>query len=241
MARPVTSTTPRTDDFRVVDLAKFRRHGGRRVGVSGTLTWRHRGEFQASIAYRLESRGLRLLYRTTLRSGAVRDVNELIRLVATELHFGGVRQWFLCPSCARRCRLLYGGTYFRCRLCVGAYYELQYETAPYRALRRRWRIRQQIEDRSGDEWAFGLDDGFPPRPPRMHGKTYRRLEALDAELDGRCTEYEKGMTVYARERRSPRPAGARRRANQGMLRQAPAYRSARLRIPGELEQIVSGE
>jgi hypothetical protein len=182
MARPVTSTTPRTDDFHVVDLAEFRRHGGRRGGVSGTLTWRHRGEFQASIAYRLESRGLRLLYRTTLRSGAVRDVNELIRLVATELHFGGVRQWFLCPSCARRCRLLYGGTYFRCRLCVGAYYESQYETAPYRALRRRWRIRSRLEARSGDEWPFGLDDGFPPRPPRMHRRTFERLEALDAEL-----------------------------------------------------------
>jgi hypothetical protein len=88
----------------------------------------------------------------------------------------------LCPSCTRRCRLLYGGTYFRCRLCVGAYYESQYETAPYRALRRRWRIRKRIEDRSGDGWPFGLDDGFPPRPPRMHRRTFERLEALDAEL-----------------------------------------------------------
>ena len=123
MARPVTSTTSRTDDFHVVDLAKFRRQGGRHVGSSGTLTWRHRGEMRASIGYRLESRGLRLMYRTTLRSGAVWDVNEVIPIVTTAQHFGGVRHWFLCPSCTRRCRLLYGGTYLRCRLCVGAYYE----------------------------------------------------------------------------------------------------------------------
>ena len=31
----------------------------------------------------------------------------------------------------------------------------------------------------------GLDHGFPPKPPRMHWKTYRRLEARDEDLAGR--------------------------------------------------------
>ena len=44
-------------------------------------------------------------------------------------HFGGVRHWFSCPSCGRRCRILYGGARFRCRLCRGARYESQYQAA----------------------------------------------------------------------------------------------------------------
>ena len=31
--------------------------------------------------------------------------------------------WFACPSCRRRCRVIYGGARFRCRLCYGAKYE----------------------------------------------------------------------------------------------------------------------
>ena len=50
----------------------------------------------------------------------------------------------------------------------------------------RWRIRQRLEERGGlDSRLFGLDDGIGPKPPRMHWKTYRRLEAHDENLAGR--------------------------------------------------------
>jgi hypothetical protein len=46
-------------------------------------------------------------------------------------------------------------------------------------------IRQKLEERGGTRWPGGLDDGFPPKPPRMHGRSYRRLQALDERLAGR--------------------------------------------------------
>ena len=50
----------------------------------------------------------------------------------------------------------------------------------------RWRIRQRLEERGGlDCRLFGLDDGIGPKPPRIHWKTYRRLEARDEALAGR--------------------------------------------------------
>ena len=85
------------------------------------------------------------------------------------MHFGGVRHWFACPSCWRRCRILYGGTRFRCRICRRAAYELQYQHQALTTCDRRWRLRERLEERGGlDSRLLGLDDGFPPRPPRMH-------------------------------------------------------------------------
>src|SRR4029453_15964735 len=99
--------------------------------------------------------------------------------------FGGVRHWFACPSCGRRCRIVYGGLHFRCRVCRHARYESQYEHPALRVGSRRWRIRQKLQEREGPRWRWGLDDGFPPKPPRMHSRTYRRLQALDEPLAGR--------------------------------------------------------
>ena len=113
------------------------------------------------------------------------NVNEFIPIVMTATAFGGSRHWFSCPSCGRRCRLIYGGLRFRCRLCWHALYESQYESEPMRISAMRWRIRQKVEERGGQEWPFSLDGPFPPKPPRMHWRTYRRLKARDEELSGR--------------------------------------------------------
>ena len=129
MARPAMHMTPKTTDYRTVDLAWLRRKGARHVGYSGQITWRNRGEVTGSIGYRLELGGLRLIYRNTPYGGVPEDVNDLIPIITMRMHFGGVRHWFSCPSCGRRCRILYGGARFRCRLCRGARYESQYQSA----------------------------------------------------------------------------------------------------------------
>jgi len=82
-------------------------------------------------------------------------------------------------------RILYGRVRFRCRLCCGAKYESQYQHPALTICNRRWRIRKRLEDRGGQTWPFGLDDGFPPKPKGMHLRTYQRLEQLDDELAGR--------------------------------------------------------
>ena len=103
------------EDRRSVDLASLRRNGYLRTGYSGTMTWSRGGSITASIRYRVESLGLRLIYRTSRSGGEWRDVDELFPFIYTAMNFSGQRQWLQCLSCLRRCRVLFGGAYFRCR------------------------------------------------------------------------------------------------------------------------------
>ena len=70
-------------------------------------------------------------------------------------------------------------------MCLGARYESQYQNEAMNITSRRWRLRWVLETRGGAHWPGGLDDGFPPKPPRMRCKTYRRLLALDRLLERR--------------------------------------------------------
>jgi hypothetical protein len=186
MARPAQYATTKTNDFHAVDLAWLRRKGARKPGWSGTIRWSRAGRQTGSIGYTLEHCGLRLNYSHT-PAGSTEPVivNEVIPIVTTAMHLGGVRHWFACPSCRRRCRVIYGGARFRCRLCYGAKYESQYQHQAHTICDIRWAMRRRLEECGGVEWPFGLDDGFPPKPPRMHWQTYRRLEARDEELGNR--------------------------------------------------------
>jgi hypothetical protein len=201
--RPVTSWRSKTTDYRSIDIAWLRRQGARYVGSSGTIRFKRNGEVIGSIGYVLEPTGLRLRYQVTSGGEAREHIDELIPLVTTPLHLGGCRHWFACPSCGRRCRMLYGGVRFRCRLCRGAVYESQYESHLMSVVAIRWRIRERLEER-GSKLAglLGLDDGFPEKPPRMHWRTYRRLEALDGKLAARWSV---GVKEWL-ERRDPRRA-----------------------------------
>jgi hypothetical protein len=186
MARPALSLTPKTTSFRSIDIAWLRRQGARKVGHSGWIRWSSNGQETGAIDYRVERYGLRLRYRRTPWGGSPEDIDELIPFLATPMHLGGFRQWFECLSCGRRCRILYGGVRFRCRLCRGARYKSQYQHAALNVCDKRWRIRERLGERGGLGYGLlGLDDGFPPKPPRMHWKTYRRLEALDDKLAAR--------------------------------------------------------
>jgi hypothetical protein len=186
MGRPATSSRPKTTDFHSIDLGWLRRKGARNVGYSGTIRWSRNGRETGSIGYYVEAGGLRLRYRNTPRGGSPEDIDELIPILTTPMHLGGARHWFECPSCGRRCRILYGGARFRCRQCRGAQYESQYQHGALTVCDMRWRIRERLEERGGlDSRLFGLDDGIGPKPPRMHWKTYRRLEARDEALADR--------------------------------------------------------
>jgi hypothetical protein len=188
-------------EFRAIDLALLRRNGVRDLGHAGSLTWSSQGAETGSVGWAIEPSGVRLRYACkSYDSDAVEEVDELICVVTTPTRFGGRRHWFACPSCHRRCRIVYGGTRFRCRLCWGATYTSQYEPTFWRLCDRRWRIRKQLAERGSPTWRAGLEDGFPPKPPRMHWRTYERLEALDQQLARRWAK-----DVY---RRLPRPSNA---------------------------------
>ena len=130
MARPPMYLTSKVDDFRSIDLAWLRHKGARNVGCSGRITWSRNGRETGSIGYHLEAHGLRLRYRHTPHKGIPEDISELIPITTTAMHFGSCRHWFECPSCRRRCRILYGGARFRCRLCRSARYEFSTSIRP---------------------------------------------------------------------------------------------------------------
>lgn len=167
----------KVEETHSIDLAWLRRRGYLRVGAFGVLTWSCRGVQTGSVGYRVDALGLRLSYKTKRAEGQDwQQVDELIPFAETRCHLGGRRKWLQCPGCARRCRTVFGGSVFRCRLCHGLRYESQYEPPFARAASRSHKLRQRLGQ------VAGLDEFFPPKPKGMHWRTYRRLEMKDEDL-----------------------------------------------------------
>ncbi len=88
----------------------------------------------------------------------------------TRLPSGGQRPWFLCPSCGRRCGVLYSiRSRIICRKCGGLSYESQNEPRHFGALRKALKIRGRLGG-SAD-----VAEPVPGRPRYMHRRVYQRL------------------------------------------------------------------
>lgn len=72
--------------------------------VTGTLSWTLDGQPLATLSYAASESKFEL-------NGTA------IPLERTTCHFGGVRPWFRCPECSRRCQTLFFTGRWRCRLC----------------------------------------------------------------------------------------------------------------------------
>jgi hypothetical protein len=108
---------------------------------------------------------------------------ERHELTWTPCHFGGRRWWLVCPRCGRRGLRLYrlqGAP--QCRRCAGLSYQSQRLRPLWRALEQAERARIRL---GGGGSLFGP---FPPKPPRMHSWTYRRLAARCASAERRFGE-----------------------------------------------------
>jgi hypothetical protein len=165
------------EDYLSIDLAWLKRQGSLTPGNFGNITWSRNGKTTSCIGYRTEIDGLRLIYRTLRAEDDWQDVNELIPFAWTLASFNGRRQWLACPNCNRRCRIIYGGSYYRCRKCYQLKYESQYEQIFGSATNQRHKLRKRLGQ------VGSLEDPFPPKPKGMHWKTYRQLEALDRQLE----------------------------------------------------------
>ena len=164
------------NEYHSIDLAWLRRKKLLNVGRWSTLTWSRAGSETGSIRVECLPDGVRLIYRHRRRDADWQDVGEFVPFVETNTGFGGRRQWFQCLSCGSKCRILYGGAYFRCRLCQRLKYETQYEPAFGRAATRALKIRERLGGKGG------LDDPFPEKPKGMHWRTYEKLMAQDESL-----------------------------------------------------------
>jgi hypothetical protein len=116
---------------------------------------------------------------------------DSIPLVRTHPHFGGSRIWFVCPSCQRRCGVLWGRKYYRCRSCYRLTYESQYQTTADRLLERAIEKRREL----GGAAYYTIDGPFPPKPKRMRWKTYQALRVKDdsavAQFDAILRSFDK--------------------------------------------------
>ncbi len=161
----------RTDEFLKVDLAKFKR-GWFATRTHGTISWTRDGIPKASLGLNLAPDHLRLEYTVT-HQGQPSRIDERFDFAFTEQPFGGRRRWIVCRSCRRRCRVLYGGPYFRCRRCHRATYPSQYEPVRLPGISRADRVRSKLGGHPG------LLNPFPLKPKGMHWRTYRRLQRED--------------------------------------------------------------
>jgi hypothetical protein len=168
-------TRPTESGFHRLAINALTRGGWLRPGTTGISRW-FRGDLETgSISWSVsgvdgEADAVTLFYRCRGE-----DIRERIDLTWTACHFGGKRPWFVCRGCGRRCGVLYGGVWFRCRHCYGLAYESTREKPHERTLRRVQAIRRRLGG------SPNLLEPFPPKPPRMHWKTYwRLLEQADA-------------------------------------------------------------
>jgi hypothetical protein len=108
------------------------------------------------------------------------SVSYEIRVVRSPVHFGGEREWLLCPDCRKRFDLLYiANRRFLCRRCNRLAYQTQWEK---RAGRQLIKV-ERLWKRAGHEFS-----GEGQRPRYMQRQTYDRLmeradEAYGASWD----------------------------------------------------------
>jgi len=103
-----------------------------------------------------------------------------VSVVKTRMHFGGHREWLVCPRCRKRFAILYlADRYFACRQCSGLFYQTNHEHRGGRNLIKA----ERLWKRAGHEFS-----GEGQRPRYMRRQTYNRLmeradEAYGASWD----------------------------------------------------------
>lgn len=161
-----------TDDYRSIDVRRWKRDGLLELHQSFGWQWSRHGEVVASIRVRTEPSRVILTYRHRSGGDEWTDESYPVYLNWTTCHLGGQRPWFLCPGrgCGRRVAILYGGGIFACRHCYQLAYPSQRETYDDRAARRADRIREHLG------WEQGiLNPKGWEKPKGMHWRTFERL------------------------------------------------------------------
>lgn len=153
-----------------IDIRYLKKQGSLTPGTIGALSWSCGDEPSGSIRYITYHDRIELIYRSRDPGGEWEDVEYPGYFDETDCHYGGTRQWFLCPglNCNRRVGVLYGaGKYFLCRHCHNLAYSSQTEDRANRSARKSRKI---IEKLGGDPYS----DFLPDKPKGMHWRTYDR-------------------------------------------------------------------
>lgn len=167
-----------TDDYRSIDVRRWKRGGLLTPHRSFHWQWLRYGEVVATIRVRTEPGRVILTYRHRRDGEDWKAESYPVYLDWTACHLGGQRPWFLCPArgCGRRVAILYGDGIFACRHCHQLAYPSQRETWDDRAARKADRIRDKLG------WEPGILNGNRGKPRGMHRRTFKRLVAEHERL-----------------------------------------------------------
>jgi hypothetical protein len=138
-------------------------------------SWNRGDEPAGSVSVYLDPNTVTVTYQWTPSGGKPIPRSTVFRLQETQCHFGGVRYWFGCPWCGRRCAIIYGVSgdgYFGCRRCL----KLGYSSESEGAMDRLWRQQLKLEATLGDNYQ---------KPKWMRMKTYERIWAKIGEIEER--------------------------------------------------------
>ncbi|MEA3275952.1 MAG: hypothetical protein U9Q81_11800 [Pseudomonadota bacterium] len=162
-----------TDDYRSIDVRRWKRDGLLTPHQAFGWQWSRNGEVVASIGVLTEPGRVILTYRHRSGGKEWKDESYPVYLDWTPCNLGGQRPWFRCPArgCGRRVAILYGGGIFACRHCYQLAYTSQRETYDDRSARRADRIREKLG------WEPGILNGDGWKPKGMHWNTFERLTA----------------------------------------------------------------
>lgn len=106
---------------------------------------------------------------------------ERISTTWSDTNFGGRRQWFLCPSCDRRCAIIYlkgNGPLWGCRVCMKGRYLTEHMSPGDRMLHKAFKVRESLGQLDG-----GIVAPFPAKPRGMRWATYKRIRDESAKLE----------------------------------------------------------
>jgi hypothetical protein len=108
-----------------------------------------------------------------LREPGPNNTCNAIPLVTTKCNYGGIRYWFECPRCERRCGILYeNNDNFKCRVCLDlAYYS---QSMNYQTLGPTMRRMIKLQDMEYPERKFYM--GKPTKKALRYEKLQKQVE-----------------------------------------------------------------
>jgi hypothetical protein len=160
-----------------VDVRKLKRDGWLTPGAWFSTSWSRNGQVHNSIGAFVYDNRLVLQYRCR----DTEDIELPVYFTRTRCNFGGERIWFVCPSCGRRCAVIYScGKYFACRICGNVAYQTQNETWQDRLFTKANKLRKKIGAEPG---AFNPLPIFKPK--NMHYDTWMRIRRQIETLEGK--------------------------------------------------------
>jgi len=185
-----------------IDVRLWHREG--RLRPNNRFTWSFwiDGRPSGGISVHVQADSVILKFKSRkLGSGELVSIDQRVPITWTNCTLGGKRPWFLCPlgslRCGRRVAKLYLSSYgrFGCRQCCGLVYASQQVTGRLRAISRARKIRMKL---GGSE---SVADPFPEKPPRMHWRTYYRIQSRAAAVEEHVNHWI--MRAFVKHARDP--------------------------------------